>query len=324
MNSDETRDAPAALPPAVIAVATFRRPAGLARLLPELVRQVEDYPGSADVVVVDNDPAGAASAQVQEWRGRRVRYVHEPRPGIAAARNAALAEAGPAEVLLFIDDDEVPRPQWLETMVRFWSTWGCAAVSGPVLARFEGGTLDAWSRGSGLFARLERPTGASVGGASSGNLLLHLDTLRRLNLTFDERFGLSGGSDTMLTHQLARLGGVLRWCDEAEVVEYNPVERLSRAWALRRCYRTGNDWSRVALALTGTRRQRVAERVDLLARGAWRIFWGLARQVRGLATSSPADQGAGACMVATGRGVISGALGTVAVEYGRQPAGGSA
>src|SRR5215213_9640016 len=91
-----------AMPSVVVAMATYRRPACLSRILPELVRQTSSYVGSASILVVDNDPDESARDAVIAWADQGVRYVHEPKPGIAAARNKALAEAGDAELLLFV------------------------------------------------------------------------------------------------------------------------------------------------------------------------------------------------------------------------------
>ena len=308
-------------PEVVVGVATFRRPAALARLLPELVAQVEAYAGRGSVVVVDNDPQSGARDQLAAWAERGVRYVHEPRPGIAAARNRALSSAGTAALLLFVDDDGLPTPGWLDRMVAAWQRWRPAAVSGPAVPRFEQGEPDAWLAGSGVFVRTVRPTGAKVGGASTANLLLDLGWLRDHDLAFDEAFGLTGGSDTMLTHALVAAGGEIRWCDEAEVLDFHSVDRLSRAWVRRRSYRTGNDWSRVALALSRPGPRRAVERLELVARGVVRGATGVVNAVRGVASSDVGRQALGTCQVATALGVVGGALGVVSVEYGRPATG---
>ena len=309
----------AALPNVVVAMATYRRPDCLARILPELVRQTTSYPGAGSVLVVDNDPEGGAYREVLSWADRGVRYAHEPKPGVAAARNKALAEAGDAEVLVFVDDDGLPLDDWLAELIGHWRQWGCAAVAGPVIPRCESGEPDEWVASSGILDRVKRPTGALVQGAGTGNLLLHLPQLRSYGLSFDEEFGLSGGSDTMLTHALIKLGGQIRWCDEAEVYDYFPASRLNRRWILKRSLRTGNDWSRVALALASSPTARMVQRVDLTARGLVRIGRGLIRYVAGAAGAGIAHRATGARMLATGVGVISGAFGFVWVEYRRKP-----
>src|SRR3712207_9285353 len=81
------------------------------------------------------------------------------------------------------------------------------------------------SLGSGAFDRPTHPTGATMSGAGAGNLLLDLRQVRALGLSFDERFGLTGGEDTLFTHALVRAGAEIRWCDEAEAAAVRSVER---------------------------------------------------------------------------------------------------
>jgi hypothetical protein len=162
-----------------------------------------------------------------------------------------------------------------------------------------------------------RATGTVLGGASTANLLLDLAQLRAYGLQFDEAFGLTGGSDTMLTHAIVAAGGEIRWCDEAEVLDFHSVDRMTRAWVRRRSYRTGNDWSRVALALRGPGPGRFAERLDLVARGAFRGATGLSNQALGVVRGDVGRRALGACQVSTALGVVGGALGVVSVEYGR-------
>ena len=68
------------------------------------------------MLVVDNDPAASARSACTGFHPA-VRYVHEPRPGIAAARSRALREAGEHDVLVFIDDDERPSAGWLRSLL---------------------------------------------------------------------------------------------------------------------------------------------------------------------------------------------------------------
>ena len=90
------------------------------------------------VLVIDNDPEASARPIVERLAGTLrpglVRYVHEPKPGIAAARNRALREAASSALLVFIDDDEVPSERWLEQLVDLQRSSGAAAVVGPVIS----------------------------------------------------------------------------------------------------------------------------------------------------------------------------------------------
>jgi succinoglycan biosynthesis protein ExoM len=302
----------------VVALATFRRPACLERILPEVASQAMNSAHPTTVLVVDNDPDGGAGPAVQNWADRGVRYVHEPAPGISAARNRALAESPEADLLIFVDDDELPLPGWLDHLVSSWLQWGCAAVVGPVRARFEG-PATAWVRASGVFDRRVLPTGTKVPGAASNNLLLDLDELRRRGLRFDPEFGISGGSDTRLIHQLVKDGGVVRWCDEAEVLDFIPANRSTRKWVLKRTVRTSNTWSRVALDLAGSPQRRAIERADLTVRGVYRLVRGAAKLLRGILTADLSYRAQGAVDLARAVGMLLGTFGHVENEYRRSP-----
>ena len=84
------------------------------------------------ILVIDNDPARSGERVAAE---HGVTYVVEPRPGIAAVRNRALAEceSAAADVLLFIDDDETPEPGWLRAMIEMYTTTRPTAVAGRVV-----------------------------------------------------------------------------------------------------------------------------------------------------------------------------------------------
>src|SRR5689334_13154573 len=102
-----------------IAVLTYRRPDDLAAILPMLVEQALRAPIPARVLVIDNDPGGGARAHLETLiaGGQPIRYVHEPEPGIAAARNRAIDETLDADLLVFIDDDERPVDGWLQALL---------------------------------------------------------------------------------------------------------------------------------------------------------------------------------------------------------------
>ena len=302
----------------VVAVATFRRPELLARLLPSVVEQVTALGPGHRVVVVDNDPEASARQTVEAWPDDLVRYVHEPRPGIAAARNRALSEASDADAVAFIDDDETPSAGWLESLVQVWRQYGCDGVAGPTFHDLDE-PVSPWVRASPAFRRAAHPTGTVREGAASGNLLLDLRTLRREGLTFSDAYGLTGGSDTLLTRTLSRRGGVIRWCQEAETRETVPAARAEREWVLRRNRRVGNAWSRIHLELAETRRERLTTQGSLVARGTLRVVRGAVLATWGRLTRDLGRRAAGECHVAAGLGVLSGASGRVVTEYLRAP-----
>lgn len=106
----------------LMAVCTYGRPVMLAKCLDSLAKQ-SDSPGfSLSIVVVDNEPDENNRAIVKGFAERcrfPVRYRHEPRRGIAFARNAILEEAAAKDVdwIAMLDDDETAAPNWVEALM---------------------------------------------------------------------------------------------------------------------------------------------------------------------------------------------------------------
>jgi glycosyltransferase involved in cell wall biosynthesis len=301
---------------AVVAVLTYRRTDLLPELLAALDAQADAVSPRATVLLVDNDPDASAAEVALAWAGHGVRYVHEPRPGISAARNRALAEAAGADVLVFLDDDELPSPTWLASLIRAWRAWGCAAVAGPVPARLLG-PVDPWVAGSRIFDRSRRATGTRLPGAGAGNLLLDLRQVSSLGLAFDERFGLTGGEDTLFTHQLVHGGAEIRWCDEAEAVESIPAERLTRSWVLQRSFRSGSSWSRAEVHIADGAAARWWLRSVLTARAMARAGQASLALLAALVRRDVAARARAECTVVSYAGLVVGAFGYVREEYAR-------
>lgn len=311
-------------PPLVrIAVLTYQRPQDIEQVLPRLINQARSAQGAGwrcDIVVVDNDPAGSAQNYVTQAAvgeaGVVVTYEHEPVPGISAARNRALDAAKDYDLLVFIDDDERPTPQWLVLMLETYARHRSAAVVGPVVSQFEV-QPDAWVRAGRFFDRRRLPSGTEVSVAATNNLLLDLHQVRAHALRFDPEFGLSGGGDTLFTRELHRRGGKMIWCDEAVVIDVVPPGRATRSWVLRRALRAGTGESATSLRLTETRSSRLAKQLQLSARGAVRIAGGGCRLAFGVLTGSLTHQARGLRTMTRGAGLLSGVWGYQYREYQR-------
>lgn len=300
----------------VISVLTFRRPDHLAELLPALIEEADDVANPVAILVVDNDPDAGARATVDRAEpDGRVRYVHEPTPGIAAARNRALDEAGEFDVLVFIDDDERPSAQWLAALLDAHARYSASAVTGPVLSRYEI-EPGQWIRAGRFFERTRHLTGTRVAMAPTSNLLLDLREVRALGLRFDSRFGLSGGSDSLFTRQLTQRGGSIVWCDEAVVIDLVPASRLTKEWVLQRSFRFGNAASRLHLEEV-TSLHRVAWRAALLGVGAYRVVAGSLQFVAGVLTGHLGNNARGLRLAARGAGMLTGSMGSIYREYRR-------
>lgn len=301
----------------VIAVLTYHRNEDLPVLLPLLVEQSAAVPNPTRILVVDNDPAAGAAPVVESLALPGVRYVVEPAPGIAAARNRVLDECGPDDLLVFIDDDERPLPGWLEALLDCHRRYRCAAVAGAVVPDVDS-VEDDWLVAGGFFVRLRHRTGTQQVAASTANLLLDLAEVQRLGaVRFDERFGLTGGSDTMFTRTLVHRGGRIVWCDEAVVVDHVRPERLTRSWVLQRHYRSGNSGSRISVELQDGPWSRLGARLERSCAGLTRIAVGVTRMAAGTVAASARHQARGSRTMSRGLGMLTGAWGGVYDEYGR-------
>lgn len=300
-----------------LAVLAFRRPDELRAALPLLVAQLDTIDWRGEVLVVDNDPDGSAALVVAELRDPRVRYVHEATPGIAAGRNRAMDECPDSRLLVFIDDDERPIEGWLSAMLATYLRLRPTGVVGPVTSEFTS-VPDPWIVAGGFFRRRSLETGDLVDVAATNNLLLDLRAVHELGLRFDLRYGITGGSDTLLTRQLTARGGRLVWCAEAEVIDVVPAQRLTRQWVLQRSYRMGNTAALVDRDMATSTSQSVVIRLRLLVSGMLRVGGGGARLLFGIACRSLPHRASGARTLSRGAGLISGATGVIYSEYTRR------
>jgi glycosyltransferase involved in cell wall biosynthesis len=126
----EPRVDDARLPPVSVIVPTMlAREAELRVCVDSLLAL--DYP-AYEILLVDNRPPGADG--VPAWlRDAPVRLLREPRPGIAAARNRGLRDAG-GDIIAFTDDDVRTDPGWLRAYgEHFVRHPGDSCVSGLVM-----------------------------------------------------------------------------------------------------------------------------------------------------------------------------------------------
>jgi len=303
-----------------LAALTFRRPQDLALLLPELVAQARRQgPGwDVGVLVVDNDPDRGAQDAVLACAAAStvpVRYTHEPEPSIAAARNRALNEAG-TRLLVFIDDDERPSPDWLSLLLAEFGRSRAAAVVGPVVSTFQV-EPDAWIEAGGFFRRRRMPSGSRVALAATNNLLLDLDVVRRHGLQFDRAYALTGGEDMLFSRQLDARGEQIVWCDEAVVTDVVPAARVTHRFVTMRAFSHGNSWARTSLSMADRWPGRPLVRARLLGRGGSRVLAGGLRVLLGRVARRTDHDARGTRTMMRGVGMVGGAVGWRYEEYRR-------
>ena len=245
----------------------------------------------------------------------RIRHVHEPVPGIVAGRNRALQECAGEDLLVFLDDDELPREGWLRALVTAWREGDCAAVTGPTPPMYAQAP-NAWVAASGAFDSWRADDGARVPSADTGNLLLDLKVVRDLDLWFDPGYGLSGGEDSLFTRRLSLAGGVIRFATGAVVDKRVPPERATRAWVLRRSYRSGSSWARVRIDTASG--PRLPMRLGYAVKGLGRAGRDGVRAVLARRRGDTAARAVHEVSSRGGLGMVVGAFGVRVLEYGRK------
>lgn len=122
-------------PSCTVVICTRDRPEALDRCL-EAIAQL-DYPREIDVLVVDNAPSNdRARDSATRWGAR---YVVESIPGLSRARNRGARECS-SELVAYLDDDCVCRPEWLAAIALEFIDPKVMAVTGKVSLRNPDGT----------------------------------------------------------------------------------------------------------------------------------------------------------------------------------------
>ena len=227
-----------------VVLPTFNRPAPLRRALVSLFAQRELVGTEVEIIVVDNAPDANARAAVLAAAASSpfaLRYISEPSPGVANARNAGVAVAT-GRWIAFLDDDEEAHPLWLAALTHMARQSEADAVFGPVEARADGGAE------IGPFApffdrRVDRPAGADITDISAflGTNNSMFDKARCLiaERVFDPSLDEWGGEDSLLLERLVIAGRRFVYAPEARVVEWAPPRRLNWAYVKKRRYLSG-------------------------------------------------------------------------------------
>ncbi|MDP7073303.1 MAG: glycosyltransferase family 2 protein [Myxococcota bacterium] len=296
-----------------VCIASYRRPRGLQRLLGGLGQLCVGPDVDLRIVVVDNDPEETAREVCEaacDWLCHPLVYRTEKRRGIPQARNAALGVAlGRADFVAFIDDDEVPAPDWLAELLRVQRVYAADAVRGPVLPVFES-PAPAWLEP--FFDRPRYATGQQLKTAYTHNVLVSTRALASLDRLFDERLGLTGADDSELFQRFAHRGHRIVWADEAPVLEFVPRSRLRLGWLLQRAFRVGNG----SVFIDRHCRGLAPKRWQLVAQACWCIARGTAMQISFVWGGRPAAT-RGLQLVSFGTGRFAGLAGYRYEEYRR-------
>jgi glycosyltransferase involved in cell wall biosynthesis len=192
-----------------VCVCTCNRPKLLGRLLDALKpAELGDIDGiDVELIVVDNCPTGEAKATCLPAAPSLpvpLHFVEEPERGISLARNRAVDEGlrRGADFIAFIDDDDVPEPDWLVHLIEKQRQTQAAIVFGSWRPVFGSDNPD-WVMQLRHFGksdnRLRNRYGVELPSrAASCNVLIARDIIEQLiaeGPVFCPEFSFIGGED---------------------------------------------------------------------------------------------------------------------------------
>ena len=225
-----------------VVILTQRRPLGLEAAMRSVFAQTVDQEDRPELIVVDNDQTPSAQGLVGQLSERApftVSYVHESRPGVASARNAAMRHAQ-APLVVFLDDDQVASAGWLAALLRVQRHYAADAVFGPVYARAPANIGQHREYFERFFSRL----GPNLDGVidepyGCGNSLLRRSALPNPTTPFDEARNQIGGEDNLLFQTIKGAGVTFAWSSLASVWEDPAPTRLCLSYTIRRAFAFG-------------------------------------------------------------------------------------
>lgn len=254
-------------------VATFRRNEPLTRLLESILLAAERVADDAAVgmIVVDDNPDGAAKEVVDRFDGRfelGIHYRHVGLGNISLVRNVGL-EVGIelAEWVAMTDDDCTVSPEWLAELLAVQRRTGADAITGPCELHIPEGSpswmTDQPFLGEGL---MEYEDGAETPVAATHNSMVSSAWFRRHpHVRFDPALGVLGGEDMVLFRSAAAEGLRIRFAANAVVHGHESAERTTFRYRLRSNYWLGNTECVTNLALGMASRPRLFVRGGKLA-----------------------------------------------------------
>jgi succinoglycan biosynthesis protein ExoM len=280
-----------------VIIPTFRRPESFVRAARSVFTQ--SGVGAFELVAIDNSPEGSALDLFETLANESpipFHWAHEPRPGVAHARNAAL-QLAQGKLIAWLDDDQEAAPHWLAALVAVRRDTGAQCVFGPSIAKAEGPN-------HAFFENLYTRTGPAESGPIThapgmGNSL-QPRILFDEPAPFDVKSNETGGEDDMLFASLREVGASFAWAADALVTEHVSADRLRLAHGLKRAFAYGQGpcetaWAQrdvlslarhmsvgaaqatvygtAALYAWAGKSERALPLLDRAARGAGKVFW---------------------------------------------------
>jgi glycosyltransferase involved in cell wall biosynthesis len=236
-----------------VAFCTFKRADRLTRLVAAL--RAQSCPVPFDILAVNNNSPDATLAvlgALQKQPGAALRVVTETAPGIVPARNRALDESLDRDILVFIDDDELPQPGFLEAAYDAIMNEGAQCVGGSVEMDFITHVRPAWleddllgflaavDHGPQRFWIQDSNTPIWTANVAYDMRLFREDPALRFDLRYNrEGADVGGGEDAIMLRALLAQQARIRYRPDMVVQHSVDAWKLHRRYFLKLHYRAG-------------------------------------------------------------------------------------
>ncbi len=216
-----------------ICVATYKRPELLFECLCTInaISLPDGY--KTILIVVDNDEQGSAQQVVSRFMDMAkipVHYAVENERGLANVRNRLIAEAlkHQAEVLCFIDDDELPHHDLLKQHLSALQEYDADVSAGPVIPIENKIDIET--------AEIKKTikTGETPRHVAAGNVMFRSRLVAETQLQFNPRYNFTGGEDFDFFRRSREAGNKHIWSAEAIIYEIQPPDRITLSYLFYR------------------------------------------------------------------------------------------
>jgi glycosyltransferase involved in cell wall biosynthesis len=225
-----------------VAICTWNRAAALDRVLESMTRLMIPDGWTWELVIVNNNCTDSTDAVITRHAGTLpIRRLFEATPGISHARNRAVVETT-SEIIVWIDDDAIPDPEWLAAHVAAFDAHHAMLVFGKVDPLWETGLAPRWygPRLNGHFALLDYgPTARVITDPKEIGFNVNLGFRRelvdrigayRLDIGTGRR---AGGEDQDLCQRTLAAGLTIVYDPRARVQHIIPASRCQKSFFRR-------------------------------------------------------------------------------------------
>ncbi len=200
-----------------------------------------------ELIIVDNAPEGSGAdmaARLKEQAPFPVTYVHAPEPGVANARNAAMAYVR-GKWMASLDDDQEALPNWLAGLIAARDLLKAEVMFGPVEGRLPDMGVTHAAHLAEFFSRRGAHEACILDGHwGMGNSMIATRLLG--DAPFDPFSNELGGEDDFLFARLRDEGVVMGWAPQGVVLEHVPPHRATLKYMLRRSFAFGQGPTTIA------------------------------------------------------------------------------